>query len=162
IGLVRQPSYEVPKGSYWSDCRIAGSIQLIPLLRMERLQSGHRAPTAFSDNLMPVDASVRMRLEKMMLDGPTQAEREAAARTLVAWPPDGYKLRFAEWGVWIHDGSDLVMVKSVMDEIPAFVHQTANPVGEFRARINELIIIDKPVIHLTADRPMAVDIQVMI
>jgi hypothetical protein len=93
--------------------------------------------------------------------GQTVAEREAAARAMLPFPPNGYQLRVAEWGVWVADGGDLKLVDAQLDEIPAFVHRTANPLPTFEDRINDVGMVFKPVIHIAASDLMAVDLQVM-
>ena len=72
---------------------------------------------------------------RMMTDGETPAEREAAARALLTWPPKSYKLRLAEWGVWISEKGQLKLLQSVIDEIPPFVHRTGNPAKELESRV---------------------------
>ena len=97
-----------------------------------------------------------------MLQAAGAEEREAAARALVCWPPEGYGLRVAEWGVWIDSGGELKLVQSVLDEIPPFVHRVGDSVESMANRVNRIMIIDKPVIHLTASGAMAVDLEVQI
>ena len=60
-----------------------------------------------SDRQMPGAAielpdSMRATLETMMLQGATSDERVAAARAWWAGRPSDYRLRVAEWGVWIN------------------------------------------------------------
>jgi hypothetical protein len=62
---------------------------------------------------------------------------------LLSWPPENYKLRVAEWGVWINDGGKLKLMQSVLDEIPPFVHRTGNPIGDFKDRINQIWMVTK-------------------
>jgi hypothetical protein len=103
-----------------------------------------------------------MILCKMMTDAGTSAEREAAARTLVTWPPDHYRLRLAEWGVWIDSHGQMALVKAVFDEIPPFVHQTGDPLSHFAEYFRYPSVVTKPIIHLTSDRTLAVDLEVHI
>jgi len=98
-----------------------------------------------------------------MLHGESEEERTAAARALVAWPPGKYKLRYAEWGVWIDGRQRLEASKSVLEEIPLFVHRLGNSTASLaRNRFDGPIVITKPVVHLTSDRPLAVDLEVSI
>jgi hypothetical protein len=101
-------------------------------------------------------------LRPMMVGAPTTEEREAVARAMLRWPPVNYHLRLAEWGVWIDSGGKLQLVQSVIDEIPPFVHRTGNPVSSFADRINQIMFVTKPIIHLTSSQPIAVDLQVLI
>ena len=113
-------------------------------------------------NVIELPAAMRAALETMMLDGPSSEERMAAARALLAWPPADYRLRVAEWGVWINDGGQLKLAQSVLDEIPPFVHRTGNTVASLSDRLNPIMIITKPIMHFTADRPLAADVEVLI
>jgi hypothetical protein len=111
----------------------------------------------------PVAATARQReaLEEMMLSGKCSEEREAAARAMVSCPPDGYRLRVAEWGVWISEKGQLKLEQSVLDEIPPFVHQTGNSMSSFSHRVSQMMDVTKPIIHVTVDAPMAVDLAVL-
>jgi hypothetical protein len=119
--------------------------------------------TSKPDNLA-IAYSSRDTLEKLMLAAETASEREAAARALVNWPPSSYHLRLAEWGVFMADsGGDIKFAQAQLDEIPPFVHRIGNPAQELKDRITiNAMPIWKPVIHLTADTPMAVDLEVCI
>lgn len=108
----------------------------------------------------PVGAGVRAKLERMMLHGESPAEREAAARTLFSWQPEEYQLRVAEWGVWIDDAGELKMAQSVIDDIPPFVHRTGHRLEDMRDYVSDIMIVTKPVIQVTANRPLAVDLEV--
>lgn len=111
----------------------------------------------------PVVPGMREALEKVMLAGPTSGERQAAARSLVKWPPQGYRLRYAEWGVFMADSSgDVQFVREQLDEIPPFVHRVGNASGELSGRITGPPWAFKPVIHLTSNLPMAVNLEVCI
>ncbi|MDP1561759.1 MAG: HEAT repeat domain-containing protein [Pirellulaceae bacterium] len=105
--------------------------------------------------------TTRLKAESLMLTSASSRERDAAARMLVSWPPTNYQLRVAEWGVWIDDQGELKLVQSVLDEIPPFVHRTMNPVGSFTERINPIMVITKPIVHVTVNRPLAIDMQVL-
>ena len=105
-------------------------------------------------NVIELPAAMRAALETMMLHGPSSEERMAAARALLAWPPADYRLRVAEWGVWINDGGQLKLVQSVLDEIPPFVHRTGNTVASLSDRLNP-IIDDHQADHALYGRPAA-------
>lgn len=107
------------------------------------------------------DATV-LRLRKIMLEGRTHEDREAAARAIVVMPPTDYQLRYAEWGVWLSNDGEMMIPQSIVDELPRFVHRTQNPIEELAKRVQRIIIIDKPVIHLTTDKPLSVDIEATI
>jgi hypothetical protein len=177
LGILHRPAYSIPltRTSFMRrDNELAEpsitisdppvSIQSLVLLSRYR-STAPEAPDAgyrMADDPIKLEAEVRGELEKVMVGGETTAEREAAARALVAWPPEKYRLRVAEWGVWIASEGRLQLAQSVLDEIPAFVHRTGNPVGEFANRVNPIMFITKPIVHVTADRPLAVDLEVHI
>ena len=59
----------------------------------------------------------------------------------------------------------LKLVQSVIDEVPQFVHRTGNTARSLADRLIEpmpMFFITKPILHLTADRPLAADVQVFI
>lgn len=166
VGLVHAPAFDVPltgEDSWWAGPNATKGRVQISLGRLKPYLPlfSHRA-LAELKNVAPFDAGVRSTLERMMLEGPSSEEREAAARALLTWPPDVYALRVAEWGVWINVAGELKLTKSVLDEIPPFVHRTGNPLAEFSGRVRQMGIITKPIIHITVDRPMAVDVSVSI
>ena len=100
-----------------------------------------------------------------MLRGATSDERVAAARALLGWPPAHYRFRVAEWGMWINCDGQLKLVQSVINEVPQFVHRTGNTARSLADRLIEpmpMFFITKPILHLTADRPLAADVQVLI
>ena len=76
-------------------------------------------PTEFSsdnhelmdDPVNPIAVSTRSRFEQAMVAGSSDVEREAAARAIVAWPPENYRLRIAEWGVWVENDGHLSMAQ---------------------------------------------------
>ena len=119
-------------------------------------------PYRAADRLQSVgfEDRIRERLETMMTSGPTSEERQAAARAIVNWPPASYKLRAAEWGVWITDAEgNLQIAQELIDEIPPFVHRIGNPQKSFSDRYPQFIgAVGKPIVHLTADRPLALDV----
>lgn len=177
LGILHRPAYQIPLTLPWlmeggrerGEPSITVSdppISIESIIRLSRygttspkvLEMDHR----IKDEPINLDSEVRRDLENVMVGGETTAEREAAARTLVAWPPQEYRLRVAEWGVWIASGGKLQLAQSVLDEVPGFVYRTGNPVGEFADRVNQVMFITKPIVHVTADRPMAVDMEVHI
>jgi len=181
LGILHRPAYQIPLTLPWLVCLMESGrergepsitvsdppISIESIIRLSRygtispkvLEMDHHHIKDEPINLAP---EVRGELEKVMVGGKTTAEREAAARALVAWPPEKYRLRVAEWGVWIASEGRLQLVQSVLDEIPAFVHRTGNPVAEFANRVNPIMDITKPIVHVTADRPLAVDMEVHI
>jgi len=119
-----------------------------------------RGVTALDDQ-MNVPGHFRSELERTMLaDKSTLEERAAAARAIVGWPPKDYRLRYTEWGVWINNDGQFHLVDSIIDEIPAFVHRTGNDLPSFMERLSIPTAVTKPVIHLSCDQPMAVDLNV--
>ena len=113
------------------------------------------------DKRMNVPERFRRELEKIMLaDDSAPEERDAAARAIVTWPPKDYRLRYAEWGVWINNDGQFQLVDSIIDEIPDFVHRAGNNLMSFIDRLSIPTTVTKPVIHLSCDQPMAVDIDV--
>jgi hypothetical protein len=152
-----KPTYQ-PREEFWWDqhqswLNVEPPIYIGPLLSA----AGDQPREA-----MVLDPQVRVRLEQMMLAGTSDIERTAAASALVNWPPENGQFRFAEWGVWLDDAGELKLAKSVLDEIPPFVHQTGNPLREFQNRVSQIMVITKPVVHITAERPMAIDLEIQI
>jgi hypothetical protein len=130
----------------------------IVLLNFARNRGGMR------EGLSPISGQRRGELVKMMTDGPTAAEREAAARALSGSAPDGYQLRLAEWGVWMMGGGNDGALQAVLAENPAFVHQAGDSAAALAKRVDQwtMIVTTKPVIHLTASLPLSVDLRVRI
>ena len=116
-------------------------------------------------NPSPVDdpPEVRDVLQRLMVRGETTEEREAAARALVNWPTNAH-FRYAEWGVFQANtyGRLDADYKQRLQEIPAFAHRIPDLNAELDGRIgvDHMMPVWKPVIHLTTDRPIAVDIEV--
>ena len=169
LGLIHCPGYGVPQGLGWNGIFALGSnppINLRPLINTVYFKGN--SPNVYpSDRHLPGDAidlpeSMRTTLETMMLQGATSDERVAAARALLGWPPVHYRFRVAEWGVWINCDGQLKLVQSVIDEIPQFIHRTGNTAESLADRLIEPMVITKPILHLTADRPLAADVQVLI
>lgn len=173
IGILRHPSYSiyVPDG-FWiceplamdtqPPIYVGGLASPGPSENFRTFNGGRREHDLISDSPMAVDPSVRKTLEEIMLGGATQDEREAAARTLVDWPPDHYKLRLAEWGVWISYGQQMTLAQSVLEEIPPFVYRTGNPTSSFEHYFLYPSAVTKPIVHLSASVPLAVDVEAQI
>jgi len=167
IGFLHQPTFPFPMfgrgflGSSVAATDGSAPINLLPFVILHQKNQTVWPPPPI-DELVSLGGNVRDALERMMLTGSSTEEREAAARALVGWPPKQYQLRVAEWGVWISDDGQLKLLQSVIDEIPAFVHRTGNPLTEFNSRINHIMMVTKPILHITVDRPMAVDVNVVI
>jgi hypothetical protein len=145
-----------PRPNYWTQEGVR-SLGTTPPIDLEAILQQRAAPA-------PPNAIQRAELMKIMLAGESSEEREAAARALLPFPPAGYRLRVAEWGVWAGQADRLEIATKFLDEIPAFVHQTRNRVSEFSDRIGMPIpiMVYKPIIHLTVNEPMAVDLSVLI
>ncbi|MDP7018656.1 MAG: HEAT repeat domain-containing protein [Pirellulaceae bacterium] len=171
IGVIREPSYPIPNE------RAAFSMEGPPRLRSNPpillvnlfvfLGSKPQGPVfvpgpQISRNVHQTPPWTRPELEKKMLSGVTTSEREAAARGLVNWPPPNHVLRIAEWGVWLDSDSRLASADQALAGIPEFVHRAGNTAASWGDRISPILIVDKPVIHITVNRPMAVDLGVMI
>jgi hypothetical protein len=185
LGIIRQPTYPITitRAINWGmaagqnekpPCQGHPALTLTdppicidPLISLSRYGTTHpkvaEIDHAIKTDLKEVPAAVRDELVAVMLEGKESVEREAAARALVAWPPEKLKFRLAEWGVWIANADgDLVLPQSILDEIPPFVHRTGNAVGSLAGRVNQIMMITKPIVHLTTDQPLAVDMEVRI
>ena len=164
IGFIHEPSYGFAvdfAGGEYVQLNTVPSISGMSLIRSWHDYDDYEA--AERERQAKIPASARDSLERTMLHGATDEERTAAARALVAWPPKDYSLRLSEWGVWIDDQGKLGLAKSVLEENPPFVHRIGNPNGSLLMnRSIGVMAISKPIVHLTADRPLAVDLQVAI
>lgn len=153
VGLICMPSYL--QQAYMFEGQQTSSQPRIGLHRLRWLSNS-------TEQMHDLPGSLRPRLVEFVLNGRTTELRHAAARVLVTWPPAGYRLRVAEWGVLIASGSYYGLPKSIIEEIPPFVHQTGDLSAELAARQTLLTVITKPIIHITTDQLMAVDIEVKI
>jgi hypothetical protein len=106
--------------------------------------------------------SLRRRLGALMVEAPSVQVREAAARSMVVLSEPGAQLRVVEWGVLVASDVGYVLPQAIIDEIPPFVHRTGNPLAELEQTRPRMFISAKPIIHLTASAPMAVDIEIYI
>ena len=172
VGLLHAQAYPIPNpGAWWR----GGATTTDPPVELTRLpldkgldENGQRPTLSLQPHRFPRDVDprldpVRPRFVDRMLRGATDAERQAAARGLLQWQPTGYRLRVAEWGVWTADHSaHLTLVQSVLDEIPPFVHRTGDTLASLGGRVDQIMLIRKPILHVTVDRPMVLDVQVLI
>ena len=169
IGFIRCPSYALPmpRGFF----QFARTVSVPPIDVDEigfakYLDGGQSQITSLPDDREPevieVPVNLRSKFEAMMLTGATAHERSAAARALLTWPPYDYRLRVAEWGVWLSDEGELKLMQAVLDEIPDFVHRTGNRLASLEDRVNKVMFITKPIVHLTVNGAMAVDLEVLI
>ncbi|MFT5522491.1 MAG: hypothetical protein ACI9HK_000435 [Pirellulaceae bacterium] len=165
LGLIHCPSYDTPPSQQfsglggWIDCRPPIQISILGQTIFNISMGADSIPA--DEIKLPLE--IRKRIVEIMVDGETDDERMGAARALVRWQPENYKLRYAEWGVWISSGGELELVHSVLDEIPEFVHRTGDPIQELESeRVNQIFIINKPIAHITVDQPLAVDVSAYI
>ena len=183
ISIVHSPAFPMPAGFDYtqSDCVAAFDceprIYLVPIintlvdgsLKYSKRQNWnvYRAECSVirwrdkSDRKL--DSSIIEKIKRMLLEDPDEGVRSAAARAARKWTPENYSLRIAEWGVWINDGNNLTLAQSVIDEIPLFVHRVGNDMQSIESdRKNSMIVITKPIIHVTVDTPMVIDLAVRI
>lgn len=115
------------------------------------------------DSVTQLDDNVRSRLAEMAISDPSMDVRFVAKTALSCWA-DTKRFRFAEWGVWINDGGDLSFLKSIIDEIPPFVHRTNDSVLELeKYRMGRRVTaVTKPIIHVTVDQPTVFSCKVLI
>ncbi len=106
---------------------------------------------------------IRERIVDLMVSHESVEVRNAASRALATWPlEDRTRFRVAEWGVWLSNDSNLQLVESVIEEIPDFVTETPEKVAALDSRVNKIMIVTKPVIHVTVDRPVGFDLSAAI
>jgi hypothetical protein len=171
LGVLYAPAYRIPNGdaAWWSggELKTNPSIEIrniITLVNKRDPQSTANQTPPLLPAPIPMPAAIRDRLSALMLSGSTVEEREAAARAMLGQTPADYSLRYAEWGVWIATNNDPYLhMADISAEIPPFVHRTGNSLVSLRDHVFEKpIIINKPVIHLTASGPMVVDLEAQI
>lgn len=157
IGFTRVPTYE-----HETDRSTLIEIDCSPPIYVQMfLSPGFKQAPSEYGLLNNFPEHYRHEFEQVMLaEDSSQAEREAAARAIVAWPPEDYQFRYAEWGVWINFQGKFEMVDSIVDEMPEFVHRPNNKIESFVERFSMHMEITKPVIHLTCDQSMAIDLDV--
>jgi hypothetical protein len=166
LGLIHLPSYDIiprqfPFGGVvgWIDSRPPIHIATLGQIVFDV----NIATDPIPDDEIKLPAEIRERIVEIMLKGETDEERMGAARALVRWQPKDYKFRYAEWGVWLSSGGELELVRSILDEIPKFVHRTGDEISKLESdRVNQIMFINKPIVHITVDKPMAVDISAYI
>lgn len=150
LGIIHHPAWPQRPGR--SDIRtIASDPPIVPW----------RGPSAIGPQYF---TRARAALERTLTGGATSGERHAAARALAHWPHKTYDLRYAEWGVFMADAKGkMQFVREQLAEIPPFVHRIGNPANDMQPDVHYLPMpVWKPVIHLTADKPIAVDLEVSI
>ena len=171
IGVVHKPSFALPVGVDNSPGRMVYKsnppIWLQPI--QQQLAKGSTTPNnGFQfvwedpeDRL--VSDQVRNRIKELWLSDSSEEVRSAAARAMRNWSPKNYQLRVAEWGVWINDGEELTLAQSIIDEIPPFVHRVGNDLASISAgRAQSIIFVSKPIIHVSVDQPLVIDLSVWI
>lgn len=175
ISVQYGATYPVPAGfdSTWRHSYLVGKppIFLEPIRRWIGAKPGEQVPvfrrhirTWDVPKLEKLTSEISGRFRTMMVSSDSaQVVREAASRAMKGRHPDNYRLRVAEWGVWIGDGDNLTLAQSVIDEIPKFVHQSGDAISSIEeGRTNSAIIITKPIIHIEVDQPMVIDLSVKI
>jgi hypothetical protein len=150
LGILYAPAYGVPL-----EGNDIASLATDPPIRCPYLPRPPDEPRA-------IPAHSDRALRDLMLAGQTSDEREAAARALLRSPPAGFSLRYAEWGVWSVEGPNLKLARAALDAIPPFVHRVGNPIRSLSAYLQPIGLVHKPIVHLTASAPIAVDIAVRI
>ena len=174
VGILRKPSYsiEVP-GDFWIyqylsldstppiDVREIVSPPTLPK-NVHYWSGPHDQHDLALETSVAINPTVQRTLLTMMLNGQTRDEREAAARTLVTWPPPDYQLRVAEWGVWTTHNGRMALAQSIIDEIPPFVHQMGNPLKSFDSYFLYPSMVRKPIVHVTSNTALAADVEVHI
>lgn len=170
IGIIYSPAYQIPVGDEFLARHDQIQVLLIgnpPInlagIRGDKKSDTNRPGPRFDKALTyPVPKIRREKLLNLMATASHSRVREAAARAMIRQPEEGYRLRLAEWGVWINDKEDLILTQSILDEIPPFVHRTGNSMSDISKDRQEFVPVTKPIIHFEVDRPMAIDLSVRI
>lgn len=173
IGITGDPSFPIPAGfDNWFSEVLFNCEPLICLNPIMSEMAGTKSGTTLPHDeqfvwdgkpALILAPEIESRIRDMMLMDPDSRVREAAARAMLIRPAVPYQLRVAEWGVWINDGENLTLVDSILEEIPPFVHRSGDSVEAIKSeRTSSMIIVTKPIIHLTVDQPMVVDLSVRI
>lgn len=174
IGVIHKPSFTLPVGvdNVFGRMTYKGqpSIQLYAIqqeLRKNRKDS--QTPNSlyqfsWDDNQdRLVSDRIKNRIRELWLTDSDQEVRSAASRAMRNWNPKGFQLRVAEWGVWINEGEDLKLAESIIDEIPEFVHRVGNDMASIsKGRSQSRIFVTKPIVHISVDQPLVVDISTRI
>jgi len=176
IGIIHNPSFPIPAGF---DNIALGPIAVLdsePQINLARLakkiipQPGPSATPRGGTQLhgehsakRKLSTGTKEKIQQLLLTDLDPKVRSAAARAARNWNPKEYKLRVAEWGVWINEGENLTLAQSIIDEIPPFVHRVGNDMTSIQeGRTNSLIMVTKPIIHFTVDQPLVIDVSVRI
>lgn len=170
IGVVHHPTFPMPAG--FDDTNVFVAFESKPRINLRLLvdqyvqteQGWRKGAIAWKDpSKRKLRPATKQKIQDLLLNDPDSEVRSAAARAARNWNPSDCKLRVAEWGVWINEGESLTLAQSIIDEIPPFVHQVGNDMASIKkGRTNSLIIVTKPIIHFSSDRPLVVDVSVKI
>ena len=160
ISIIYWPAYGIPNQlSGYTDVTLATNPP-VPLPHVSGYGTFYGGAPKVERNTIPDDLLAR--LKKLAFHGTTTQDREAAARAIFKWQGSP-KFRVAEWGVWIAGTSgNFQMLKSVLDEIPPFVHQTGDRVEADSSYLSMPDSITKPIIHISAEQPLVLDLAVLI
>lgn len=171
ICIIHKPSFPLPAGID----NIAGQVVLqsvppISLVSIRTLLSDVDAGQPVTNQFdwkekqdRHITPKLKNKIENLWLVDSDSEVRSAAARFVRNWVPEEYRLRVAEWGVWINQGEDLVLAQSIIDEIPPFVHRVGNDQNSINVdRSKSMIIVTKPIIHFSVDQPLVIDLSVRI
>ena len=179
IGVVHQPSFPMPAGYELSHSPIVfrskPEIDLLPICEELFPQRQNRGKGGLNElwfvnrtlkwkdkSARNLSSETRERIQQLLQNDTSHVVRSAAARACKNWNPTAYKMRVAEWGVWINEGENLTLAQSIVDEIPTFVHRVGNDMKSISQGRSRGIVITKPIIHFTVDKQLVVDIDVRI
>ena len=173
IGVIHAPSFSMPVGLdnmansiiFDSDPRINLKYlkdHLKPPVNPGRSWGGDQFAWKDASNRILVNP-IKDKIKSLLTNDPSPQVRSAAARAARNWNPENYRLRVAEWGVWINEDENLTLAQSIIDEIPPFVHRVGNDMASItNGRTNSIIVVTKPIIHFEVNAPMVVDVSVRI
>ena len=171
IGVIHRPSFTLPIGvDNVPGQMVFNSNPPILLYKIQQqLTEGSDTPNdgmqfVWEDQEDRLVADqIKDRIRELWLSDQAEVVRSAAARAMRNWNPKDYQLRVAEWGVWINEGEDLKLAQSIIDEVPLFVHRVGNsPDSISIGRSKSFIIVTKPIIHISVDQPLVIDLSVRI
>lgn len=166
IGIIYKPSFQIPVGKN-SNLVVLNSRPNIDLTPIKRHVFGDQNtwPGEFQWPSV-ADLDVPEKLQQLVLDrllnDKDAGVRAAAARLLRNHVPDDYQLRIAEWGVWINDNEHLVLTRSILDEIPEFVHRTNDSIDDIAKDRQIFLPVTKPILHFQVDQPLVIDLSIRI
>ena len=166
IGIIHKPAFEIPIGDR-ARIVVLNSRPNIDLtaIRKHLFSSFQYWPRKFKwDSVtdLEVPEKLQQQILDRMLNDPNSDVRSAAARLLGNHTPETYQLRIAEWGVWINDNEELVLTRSVLDEVPDFVHRTNDSIEEITENRQLFVPVTKPIIHFQVDQPLVIDLSIRI